>query len=381
MRILLLTIDFPPAPGGVQNLLARLADGLARRHRVRVLTRAQRCDVQWDRERFYRVIRTPSPGFLSFDLGWLLLRACAEILCHRPDLVICGHILLGPFCMLLARAFRIPYIAMAYAYEVRAPRMRQIAGVALRGATRVVTISEFSRQAILAHGILADRIAVIRPGPALTRHDGTGMIRQQLPAKAGDRILLSVSRLAERYKGHDMVIRALPLIYAKVPDVRYVIVGDGWLRPYLERLAISLGVRDAIVFVGEVSDADLDAWYRRCDIFILASRESAVGGGSEGYGIVFVEANLRGKPVIGGRSGGIPDAVIDEVTGLLVNPEDAGEIADAVVRLLSDDQLAARLGAEGRRRAQEELSWENYVSAFDRVIASVGRPLSTSPTT
>jgi len=78
--------------------------------------------------------------------------------------------------------------------------------------------------------------------------------------------------------------------------------------------------------------------------------------------------------VIGGRSGGIPDAVIDEVTGLLVNPEDAGEIADAVVRLLSDDQLAARLGAEGRRRAQEELSWENYVSAFDRVIASVGDP-------
>jgi phosphatidylinositol alpha-1,6-mannosyltransferase len=127
-------------------------------------------------------------------------------------------------------------------------------------------------------------------------------------------------------------------------------------------------VRDAVTFVGDVSDEEVAAWYERCDVFVLASRESAASGGAEGYGIVFVEANLHGKPVIGGRSGGVPDAVRDGATGLLVNPLDAGEIADAVIRLMQDPALARRLGAEGRRRALEELSWPRYVEQFDRVL-------------
>ncbi len=381
MRLLLLTIDFPPARGGVQNLLARLADGLAETHDVRVLTRRQPEDAQWDQGRSYQVVRAPASGFLPLDLWWLIFRAFLEVVRQRPGLIICGHVLLGPFCRLASWLFRIPYIAMAYAYEVRAPKMRHVAGLALRGAARIVTISEFSREAVLAYGIPAGSITVIRPGPALAGGIEAGA-KGDVPLPDPDaRILLSVSRLAERYKGHDMVIRALPLIRAKVPGVTYAIVGDGWLRPYLERLAASLGTRDAVVFAGEVSDAELDTWYRRCEVFILASRESAVGGGSEGYGIVFVEANLRGKPVIGGRSGGIPDAVVDGVTGLLVNPEDAGEIADAVILLLCDRPLAARLGVAGHRRAREELSWKNYVSAFDRVIASFGKTPRTPTTT
>jgi len=274
-------------------------------------------------------------------------------------------------CRVVSWILRIPYIAMVYAYEVRAPKMCSIAGMAVRGAARVVTISEFSRRAVSAHGVPAEHVTVIRPGPALDAQMESDASREEMGPRLDGRILLSVSRLVDRYKGHDMVIRALPLILAKVPDVRYVIVGDGWLRPDLERLAVSLGVQDAVIFAGEVSDAALDAWYRRCDVFILASRESGVDGGSEGYGIVFVEANLRGKPVIGGRSGGIPDAVLDGVTGLLVNPSDVGEVADAVVQLLNDPTLAARLGDEGRRRALEELSWSRYVSGFTEVMQVV----------
>ena len=101
-------------------------------------------------------------------------------------------------------------------------------------------------------------------------------------------------------------------------------------------------------FVGQVGDDEVDAWYHACDVFVLASRESDVSGGAEGYGIVFVEASLRGKPVVGGRSGGIPDAVIDGETGLLVDPSDPADIAEAVTRLLTERELADRLGRGGR---------------------------------
>jgi phosphatidylinositol alpha-1,6-mannosyltransferase len=360
MRLLLLTFDFPPAAGGVQQLLSKLAEGLAASHEVAVVTRHQPGDRAWDAGRRHRVLRTWATPSTRVDLVLLMLCALVEIARRPPDAIVCGHVLFGPLCRALRAVARIPYVAMAYAYEIRAPRMRRVAGWTLRGGA-VVTISEFSRQAVLAHGVAPDQVVVIPPAaesrPATAR-----------PGEVAGRVLLSVSRLADRYKGHDMVLRALPLIRARIPDVRYVIVGSGWLRPYLERLAVSLGVRDAVTFVGDVSDEEVAAWYERCDVFVLASRESAASGGAEGYGIVFVEANLHGKPVIGGRSGGVPDAVRDGATGLLVNPLDAGEIADAVIRLMQDPALARRLGAEGRRRALEELSWPRYVEQFDRVL-------------
>jgi phosphatidylinositol alpha-1,6-mannosyltransferase len=185
------------------------------------------------------------------------------------------------------------------------------------------------------------------------------------------RVLLSVSRLADRYKGHDMVLRALPLIRARVPDVEYVVVGDGPLRPYLERMASALGVDDVVRFVGEVDARDLDRWYRRCDLFLLMSREERSTGGAEGYGLVFIEAALRGKAVIGGRSGGIPDAVVEGVTGLLVDPLNPVGIADAAIALLSDPGRAAALGASGRARAETELAWPGYIIEFRSVLDSI----------
>jgi phosphatidylinositol alpha-1,6-mannosyltransferase len=262
----------------------------------------------------------------------------------------------------------VPYVAMAYAYEIRAPRMQAIARFALRGARRVVTISEFSRRAVQAHGVARADVAVIHPGAApdvVEPSEAAGV------DAAGARVLLSVGRLVDAYKGHDMVIRAMPLILARVPAARYVVVGDGPRRPYLEALAASLGVAHAVQFVGHVSDGEVDRWYRRCELLVLAGRESQVSGGAEGYGIVFVEANLRGKPVVGGRSGGIPDAVVDGETGILVDPLDAGDIADAVTRLLTEPELAARLGRDGRRRALEELTWPHYTEQFARILAEV----------
>ena len=370
MRLLLLTIDFPPARGGVQNLLACLAAGLSQTHPVTVVTPAMAGDRHWDATQPFAVIRFGPLRRGRLAVAALCGRALVEVVRRRPAVIVCGHVLLGPLCRAIRAVFGVPYVAMAYAYEIRAPRMRSIAGVALRGASRVVTISEFSRRAVEAHGVAAPAITVIRPGaavPAAVVQDGVATALR--PATSGRRILLSVGRLFDAYKGHDMVIRALPLILAKTPDTEYVIVGDGPLRPYLERLAASLGVASAVCFVGQVGDDELDAWYRACDVFVLASRESDVSGGAEGYGIVFVEASLRGKPVVGGRSGGIPDAVIDGETGLLVDPSDPADIAEAITRLLTERDLADRLGRGGQRRVVDDLSWPAYTERFSRVLA------------
>jgi phosphatidylinositol alpha-1,6-mannosyltransferase len=365
MRLLLLTIDFPPARGGVQKLLAQLAAGLSQTRAVTVVTPATPGANAWDAMQPFGVARSWPPGSGRLALAGLYARALVETLRRRPRVIVCGHVLLGPLCRTIRALFGVPYVAMAYAYEIRAPRMRAIAGLALRGATRVVTISEFSRRAVEAHGVAAPAITVIRPGAAEV--GGTAPLSP--PPTGGRRILLSVGRLVDAYKGHDMVIRALPLILAKAPQTQYVVVGDGPLRQYLERLAASLGVAPAVRFVGEASDDEVDAWYRGCDVFVLASRESAVNGGAEGYGLVLVEASLRGKPVVGGRSGGIPDAVIDGETGLLVDPTDPADIAEAITRLLTERELAERLGRGGRRRAVEDLSWPEYAERFSRVLA------------
>jgi len=375
MRLLLLTIDFPPAAGGVQQQVSKLADGLASAHEISVVTRRQAGNRAWDAGCRYHIRRALATPSARVNLVLMALCALAEIAYRPPDLIICGHVLFGPLCRLIRAVLRIPYVAMAYVYEIRAPRMRRIAGWALRGADAVVTNSEFTRQAVLAHGVVPERVVVILPGPGLTVATKNQLAAERRIEVDG-KILLSVSRLVDRYKGHDMVLRALPLIRAKVPEAHYVIVGHGWLKPYLERLASSLGVHNAVTFVGEADDDEVLAWYERCDLFIMASRESAASGGAEGYGIVFIEANLHGKPAIGGRSGGIPDAVLDGVTGLLVNPLDVGEIADAVVRLMNDPALASRLGAAGRRRALVDLSWPKYVERFDEVLRAAICPSS-----
>jgi phosphatidylinositol alpha-1,6-mannosyltransferase len=179
--------------------------------------------------------------------------------------------------------------------------------------------------------------------------------------------LLSVARLVERYKGHDVLIQAIPLVCARVPGARLVIVGDGPLRSYLERLARSLDVSEHVLFTGALPDADLEAWYRRCSLFVLPSRESQ-DGGAEGYGLVYVEANLRDKCVVGGLSGGVPDAVLDGRTGVLVDPVDVAMLADTIVALLEDPEQMAALGREGNRRARQELSWEAYMARLEPIL-------------
>jgi phosphatidylinositol alpha-1,6-mannosyltransferase len=167
----------------------------------------------------------------------------------------------------------------------------------------------------------------------------------------GKQVILTVGRMVAR-KGTDMAVRAMKRVVARRPDVHYLIVGEGEIRAEVEQLIASEGLRDWVTLVGKVSDGDLLRYLRLCDLFLMPNR-TMPDGDTEGFGLVFREANACRKPVIGGRAGGVVEAVADGVSGLLVDGNKPDEIADAIERILGDPALAERLAEGGLQLARE----------------------------
>ena len=178
--------------------------------------------------------------------------------------------------------------------------------------------------------------------------------------------ILTVARL-DYHKGIDTVIRALPAIRAAYPSARYAVAGVGIRRGHLERLIAELGLGEAVRLLGFVPDEDLPALYNAADVFVLDSRRFDLL--VEGFGIAIVEASACGLPVVGGRSGGVPEAVREGETGLVIDPEAPGAVAAAVNQLLADGELRGRMGAAGRRAVEQYYNWDRVAAdliAIDR---------------
>ena len=172
---------------------------------------------------------------------------------------------------------------------------------------------------------------------------------------SGKKIILSLARLDE-HKGFDNVLKCIPNIRKKFPNVLYIIAGDGPRKENLEKLVACLNLQDYVRMVGPISDASVVNYMAACDVFAMPNRKTT-DGSIEGFGIVLLEANCCGKPVIAGRSGGVVDAVEHNKTGLLVNPYSQQDIEDAIETLLGNPQLAVKLGQQGRERVQKHFKW------------------------
>jgi phosphatidylinositol alpha-1,6-mannosyltransferase len=183
-----------------------------------------------------------------------------------------------------------------------------------------------------------------------------------------NRLVLMVGRLAQVHKGFDTAIQALPEVLRTVPDLSLVIAGPGDPAG-LATLARTHGVADHVVFAGQLPRPELTKLFAACDLFLLPGRE--VQGTSEGFGVVFLEAALAGKAAVGGRSGGISEAVLDGETGLLVDGSVPGQVASAVVRLLCDPALASRLGQRARERVLEDFDGRRQQRQFAAVVEEV----------
>jgi phosphatidylinositol alpha-1,6-mannosyltransferase len=237
---------------------------------------------------------------------------------------------------------------------------------ALAAADGIVAVSRFTRDALVERfGVPAEKIALISNGVDPERFHPRPR-RADLAARhglVGKRVLLTVGRLDAR-KGMDRVIESLVPLQRIFPDLVYLIVGEGPYRDELAYLASRLGVADRVILAGDIADSELADHYALADVFIMANR-AMPDGDTEGFGLVFLEANACGVPVIAGQDGGSPDAVSDGVNGLVVDGRDPAAIASAVQRLLLDDTLREALRDRGQTMAQE-VRWDRKVAQFLR---------------
>jgi phosphatidylinositol alpha-1,6-mannosyltransferase len=281
----------------------------------------------------------------------------------------------GPMALLLSRSTGIPFSIIVHGAElfVEKRKTKLIVSRIFAGAKKIICVSRFTRDALLRRFPKSPIPVVIHPGthpevfvPAVDRE----ALLEKYGLK-GRRVLLSVSRLVRR-KGHAQTIRALPKVLERAPQTVYWIAGSGPAEEGLRALVRDMRLEEHVRFLGSVDDEELVDLYAMCDLFVLPSMETTdTESGSlrlEGFGIVFLEAAACGRPVVAGRSGGSVEAVLDGVTGLLVEGEDVEQVSEAIVKLLLDEQLAERLGRNGRARVEREFSWDAIVRAIEREI-------------
>jgi phosphatidylinositol alpha-1,6-mannosyltransferase len=270
----------------------------------------------------------------------------------------------------------IPYLLYAHGEEILFARTsRKLSWLMpkiYQHAGAIIANSHHTKKILLEEvGIRPEKIHVIHPGVNVNDFRVTdemiSSVRQRHKLESSP-VLLTVGRL-QRRKGQDMVIKALPLITKRFPNVKYVIVGAGEEQTALRKLTHDLGVKEQVIFVGQVPESELAAYFAACDVFIMPNRQ--IGPDIEGFGMVFLEAGAAGKPVIGGKSGGTGEAIAEGVTGIRVNGSCVEEIATAVIALLMDPTQAQLMGECGRRRVETEFSWSSIVSRTREVASSL----------
>lgn len=370
MKVLLITNDFPPMVGGVARWYERVCATVPP-ERVVVLSPSARGDVSFDANRPYKIVRVRVPTARHplarlVQLGVLCAHAIRMARREQAKAVHIGQLHLAPIAVVLKRLFKIPYVLHLHGGEMarymRFRAVRAMARTIVRDARLVVVNSRHTLRYFHGLGIDHPRVECLTMSVETTRFR-PDLDPQRIRAAYGlngQRVILTVARL-DAYKGHDMVIRALRSVRESVGPIRYLIAGTGPEARALRRLASDLGCADEVILTGYVPEGELPSLYAACDVFVMPSRPLP-DGDFEGFGIVFLEAAACGKPVVAGRSGGVPDAVIDGVTGILVEPTDAGEISGALARLLLDEGEASRLGMAGRRRTEQLVSaWRTAI--------------------
>lgn len=385
VRILFLTDAFLPHAGGARVYYYNLLREMARQQLVQttVLTKKVPGWEQFDKRengREFQIIRSGQPLETWRYHQWPkiagpLVRAAALLTRHKFDLIHFGDLYpQGVMSLWFKKLFGMPYVAYCHGEEITQtdgrryqPRVRD---AIYREAAMVVAANEFARQNLLRIGIPPSRIEKITPGVDCLRfqpadRDPDLVRRHRLEGKT---TLLTVARLVPR-KGHRMVLQALRKLVLEMPNLVYLIVGTGPEEERLRAAASEWNLTESVRFVGYVKDEDLAKFYNAADIYVMPNSEER--GDIEGFGMVFLEANACGKPVIAGRSGGAAEAVVHGKTGLLIDPNDAIELEDAI-RLLCQDRIRAiELGSNGRRRALADFNWESRALQLDRINRSI----------
>ncbi|RMD59777.1 glycosyltransferase family 1 protein [Candidatus Parcubacteria bacterium] len=356
MHFLLLTLEYPPQRGGIAQYYSQMVRHWPQPHQITVLDNQSK--------------RLVDESFLGWrrSLGVLW----SAIKKNKIDYVLVGQILpLGTAAWFVSFALKVKYAVFLHGMDLsfarRSFRKRWLAKRILARADKIICANTYLVELLQKEwgGDLAAKAVVVNPGVERVVPHSPGHLKQ-LSSKHrlnGSFVLFSLGRLVRR-KGFDRTIEALPLLFPYIPALRYFVAGQGpdeeWLRQWVKKVVEQNPqhkdqLLSAVVFLGGVSEEEKWAWLDLCDIFIMPARD--IGGDFEGFGIVYLEANLAGKPVIAGRAGGVKDAVQDGLTGLMVDPDSPQEIARAVLKLYRRPHERAVMGRLGKERAEEKFAW------------------------
>jgi phosphatidylinositol alpha-1,6-mannosyltransferase len=367
-RVLLVTNDFPPRRGGIQSYLGEFVSRLVGTgsHDITVYAPKWKGAEAFDGEAGYRVVR--HPGTLMLPVPTVDRRMQRLIAEHDIDTVWFGAA--APLALLAQRARRAGasrVLASTHGHEV-GWSMLPLARSVLRRIgedTDVVTfVSRYTRSRFASAFGPGASLEYLPPGVDTDRFRPDPAARAALRDRyaLGERpAVVCLSRLVPR-KGQDVLIKALPAIRRRVEDAALVIVGGG---PYLEtlrRLADACGVAEHVTFTGAVPGDELPAHHAMADVFAMPCRTRGGGMDVEGLGIVFLEASATGVPVIAGDSGGAPEAVRHNETGLVIDGGSVDEVAESVTELLTDRDRAAAMGAAGRRWVTSQWRWDTLAA-------------------
>jgi phosphatidylinositol alpha-1,6-mannosyltransferase len=374
-RVLLVTNDFPPRRGGIQSYLVDLVTRLAAtgEHTLTVYAPQWKDADAFDaRTAGYQVVRHPRTLMLPVPTVEARMRRLIGE--HGVDTVWFGAA--APLGLLAARARHAGarrVLASTHGHEVgwsMLPGARSVLRRIGDDSDVVTYVSRYTRGRFASAFGPKAALEHLPPGVDTDRFRPNQASRTEMRARYGlgqRPTVVCLSRLVPR-KGQDMLIRALPSIRQRVDGAALVIAGGGPYLDTLRGLAEQFGVTDHVTFTGGVPSADLPAYHAMADVFAMPCRTRGAGLDVEGLGIVFLEASATGVPVIAGSSGGAPETVRHNKTGMVVNGRSVRQIADAVSELLADPDRAAAMGAAGRKWITAQWRWDDLAGRLSDLI-------------
>ena len=375
-QLLCVTNDFGPRAGGIETFVIGLIERRPFGSTI-VYTSAQagsaEYDARWLKNFGVTVIRDKSKILLPTPRVARALRKLIEK--ERIEVAAFGAAApLGLLSASMKKAGVKRTVALTHGHEVWWAKvfpfnllMRRIGST----VDSLTYLGEFTRNAISTALSKEAAHAMVKIAPGIDVDHFRPVDAASLRAELGltnKKVIVSVGRLVHR-KGQDHLVESMPAILKVHPDAHLLLVGKG---PYLEHLAKLVaknGLQDSVSFIGRIQYAELPAYICCGDIFAMPSRSRLMGLEVEGLGIVYLEASACGLPVIAGKSGGAPDAVIDGTTGLVVDGTNNDEIAQAAIALLSDPSKAQQMGAAGRQWIIDEWRWEIWAQKFESLLS------------
>jgi len=344
MKTLLFTLEYPPFKGGVANYYHNL-------------------EKNWPEANSFKVLfKKYPPNPFQYLLYWQDLYRAVKT--EKVDYILAGQILpLGSVVYLFSRLFHKPYAVVLHGMDfplaLANARKRFLTKLILGRAKKIFCSNSYVAQLVKDFSLnLSQKIVVVNPGASdLLAVDLRRMeeLRRQYNL-AGKKVVITIGRLVKR-KGVDTMLSVLEFLgRSKTSNWRYIVLGVGPDEEYLKDICRQKGLDDLVTFVGTVSEEDKWAWLNLCDLFAMPTRNLA--GDFEGFGIVYLEANLAGKPVLATGSGGVADAVLNGTNGFLVESDKIEDLALTLDKLMNNQELRDYLGQKGKARVETEFSWQ-----------------------